>query len=176
MDNNMFSEMMFAVLQSNISDLVERIIPDKLPKMKSIRTHEWVMDKEIYAETQDVALSMYCIHDGYNMEVSKLFVQVMNHINESCTNQNVKWAFDVMKNYIPNKLKSMNQKPIKYEKPTKRSKPTPKLPGRPKQIVIDFQIECKECKDVKDIRTDFYKGRLVCKSCYSKQVVKARQA
>ena len=155
MDNNMFSEMMFAVLQSNISDLVERIIPDKLPKMKSIRTHEWVMDKEIYAETQDVALSMYCIHDGYNMEVSKLFVQVMNHINESCTNQNVKWAFDVMKNYIPKIIK-------------------PKRPKVDKPVPEQFQLVCHTCSTIRDIRHDFYKGRLICKPCFSKQVTKAK--
>ena len=153
--DNMFADMMFTVLQSNMSDLVERIIPDKLPKMKSVRTHEWIMDKELYAQTGDVASSMYPIPDGYNMEVSKLFVQVVNCINKSITNQNVKWAFDIIANYVP--------KPIK-----------PKKPKVVKQVPEAFQINCNKCNTVKDIRVDFYKGRLICKKCFSKQVVKAR--
>ena len=144
--------------------------------MKSIRTHNWQFDPELYKVTKDITSSTYSTPDGFNKEISVMIFDIICAITKSVTFDNAVQTIAIMKNYIFNKLKSMNQKPIKYEKPTKRSKPTPKLPGRPKQIVIDFQIECKECKDVKDIRTDFYKGRLVCKSCYSKQVVKARQA
>ena len=175
MDNNMFSEMMYQAFQGSMSGSAERTIPAIKPKMKTVRTFKWQFDPESFAKNGKEG-STYPVYGGYNRELSVLLFDVICAVTHSITFNNAVQTIAIMKNYIPNKLKSMNQKPIKYEKPTKRSKPTPKLPGRPKQIVIDFQIECKECKDVKDIRTDFYKGRLVCKSCYSKQVVKARQA
>jgi len=155
---NIFAEMMFGNIQQNISLLVERILPDSKTKMKSIRTHEWVLDKEQYSQSQDVASSMYAVHDGYNREVCELLIQIVNCVTDvpkgKSDEQNVIWTFNIIGSYIP--------KPIEPEKP------------KPKIIKPEFQRVCKSCNYVRDARTDFYEKRRVCKKCFSKQVMRRR--
>ena len=158
---NMFAEMMFGNIQQNISLLVERILPDSKIKMKSIRTHEWILDKELYSQSQDVASSMYAVHDGYNREVCELLVQIVNCVTDvprgKSDNQNVIWVFNIIGNYIP--------KPVLIE---------PEKP-KPKFVPVEFQLVCKTCNYIKDTRTDFYEKRRVCKKCFSKQVIRRRE-
>ena len=165
---NIFAEMMFGNIQQNISLLVERILPDIETKMKSIRTHEWILDKELYSQSQDVASSMYAVHDGYNREVCELLIQIVNFVTDvpkgKSDEQNVIWAFNIIGSYIP--------RPIEPEKPKpKIVKPAPKID---KFVPVKFQLVCKACNYVRDARTDFYEKRLVCKECYSKQVMRRR--
>ena len=168
---NMFAEMMFGNIQQNISLLVERILPDSKIKMKSIRTHEWLLDKELYSQSQDVASSMYAVHDGYNREVCELLVQIVNCVTDvpkgKSDNQNVIWVFNIIGSYIPKPVL------IKPEKPKpKIIKPPPKID---KFVPAEFQLVCKACNYVRDTRIDFYEKRRVCKKCYSKQVMRRRK-
>jgi len=170
MINNMFAEVMFSNIQQNISTLVERILPETKPKMKSIRTHQWVLDTNLYSQSQDISSSMYGIHDGYNREACELLIQIINLITDvpkgKSDEQNVIWAFSIIGSYIPKPI------PVGPEiiKP-KIVKPTPKID---KFVLGEFQLVCKTCNYVRDARTDFYEKRKVCKKCYSKQVVKRR--
>jgi len=170
MINKSFSEMMFSNIQQNMSALVERILPETKPKMKSIRTHQWVLDTKLYGQSQDVASSMYGVHDGYNIEACKLFAQIINFITDvpkgMSDEQNVIWAFNIIGSYIP---KPVVIKP-EITKP-KIVKPTPIID---KLVPTEFQLVCRTCNYVRDTRTDFYEKRRVCKKCYSKQVTKRR--
>ena len=171
---NIFAEMMFGNIQQNISLLVERILPDIETKMKSIRTHEWILDKELYSQSQDVASSMYAVHDGYNREVCELLIQIVNFVTDvpkgKSDEQNVIWAFNIIGSYIPRPVSVEPEKP-KPEKP-KIVKPAPKID---KFVPAEFQLVCKMCNYIRDTRTDFYEKRLVCKECYSKQVMRRRK-
>ena len=168
---HIFADMMFSNIQQNISLLVERILPEVRTKMKSVRTHEWILDPELYKHSQDVSGSMYATHDGYNREVCELLVEVINSITDipkgRSDEQNVKWTIFIIGSYIPKVIK---QKPkpevIKTEKPQ---------PTIDKFVPTEFQLVCKACNYVRDTRDDFYNRRRVCKDCYSKQVVQRRK-
>ena len=154
--DNMFNEMMYQAFQDSMSGSAERIIPKIKPKMKSIRTHNWQFDPELYKVTKDITSSTYSTPDGFNKEISVMIFDIICAITKSVTFDNAVQTISIIKNYVP--------KPIKLKQP-KVDKIVPEA----------FQITCNKCNVIKDIRTDFYKGRLVCKSCFSKQVVKARK-
>ena len=170
MINNIFSEMMFSNIQQNISALVERILPETKTKMKSIRTHQWVLDTKLYGQSQDVASSMYGVHDGYNREACELLSQIINFITDvpkgMSDEQNVIWAFNKIGSYIP--------KPVVIKPEIIKPKIVKPAPIIDKLVPDEFQLICKACNYVRDSRTDFYEKRRVCKKCYSKQVVKRR--
>ena len=153
--DNMFSEMMYQAFQGSMSGNAERIIPKIKPKMKSIRTHNWQFDPELYKVTKDITSSTYSTPDGYNKEISVMIFDIICAITKSVTFDNAVQTISIIKNYVP--------KPINAKKPI-MDKPVPEA----------FQINCNKCNTVKDIRSDFYKGRLICKKCFSEQVVKAR--
>ncbi|HUX79901.1 MAG TPA: hypothetical protein VMW10_09190 [Alphaproteobacteria bacterium] len=167
---NMFAEVMYDQIQQNISELVERILPEVRTKMKSIRTHEWVLDTELYKQSKDGPGSMYPVHRGYNREACELLVQVINFITDipkgRADEQNVKWTIFIINSYIPKVIKQKPQPKI-----IKPEKPQPKVD---KFVPTEVQFVCKACNYIRDTRSDFYKGRRVCKDCYSKQVVKRR--
>ena len=156
MQDNMFADMMYQAFQGSMSGSAERIIPKIKPKMKSIRTHNWQFDPELYKVTKDITSSTYSTPDGYNKEISVMIFDIICAITKSVTFDNAVQTIQIMKNYVP--------KLIKPKKP-KVDKPVPEA----------FQINCNRCNEIKDIRKDFYKGRLICKSCYSKQVVNNRR-
>ena len=153
--DNMFNEMMYQAFQGNMSSNAERTLPAIKTKMKSVRTNKWILDSEIYSETKDVSSSTYPVYDGYNKELSVMIFDIVCAITGSITFNNAVHAVQIMKNYIPKKIKP---------KKIKANKPVPEA----------FQITCNKCNTVKDIRVDFYKGRLICKKCFSKQVIKNR--
>jgi len=150
--NNYMSE----INQAKQSNLVERIT-NKL-KVKSVRTQAQRWD--------DINEVNYTVRDGYNMEVSIMIFDVICAVTGVINFDNAIRAIRVIKNFVPTPVKAKLPKPV-----IKSPKPSPK----PKAKVVNFKLECKECKDVKDIRHDFYKGRRICKSCYSKQVVNKRK-
>jgi len=153
MIDNMFTEIMFSNIQQNISLLIERILPETKPKVKTVRTFMGKFDPEMYKLTGD---GQYRVYDGYNRELSVLLFDVICAITGSITFDNAIHTIRIMKNYIP------KSRPIKPEKP--------------KPILEEFKTVCAICNEVKDTRTDFYKGRgfLTCKKCFSNQVVKRR--
>jgi len=170
MINNMFAEVMFSNIQQNMSALVERILPETMVKMKSIRTHQWVLDKKLYTQTQDVPSSMYGVHDGYNREACELLIQIINCVTDvpkgMSDEQNVMWAFNIISSYIP--------KPIPVEPKIVKPKIVKPQPLVDKLVPTEHQLVCKSCNYVRDTRTDFYEKRKVCKKCYSQQIVKRR--
>jgi len=147
---------MSEINQAKQSNLVERIT-NKL-KVKSVRTQAQRWD--------DINEVNYTVRDGYNMEVSIMIFDVICAVTGVINFDNAIRAIRVIKNFVPTPVKAKLPKPV-----IKSPKPSPK----PKAKVVNFKLECKECKDVKDIRHDFYKGRRICKSCYSKQVINRRK-
>jgi len=156
MQDNMFSEMMYQAFQGSMSGSAERTIPKIKPKMKSIRTNKWILDTKLYAENKDVTSSTYPVYGGYNKELSVMLFDVICAITGSITFDNAVQTIQIMKNYVPKLIK-------------------PKKPKVDKPVPEQFQLVCHTCTIVRDIRHDFYKGRLICKSCFSKQVVAARK-
>ena len=153
--DNMFSKIMHDNWIDSISGKVDRIKSIIPTKMKTVRTFQWKIDPEMYANN-GIEGATYPVYDGYNKELSVLLFDLVCHLTGSITFDNAIHTIQIMKNYIP--------KPIKPKKP-KIDKPIPK----------QFQINCNKCNTVKDIRVDFYKGRLICKKCFSKQVVNRRK-
>ena len=156
MQDNMFTDMMYQAFQGSMSGNAERTIPKIKPRMKSIRTHSWQFDPELYKVTKDITSSTYSTPDGYNKEISVMIFDIICAITKSVTFDNAVQTISIIKNYVPKSIKPKKPKVIK---------PVPEA----------FQINCNRCNTVKDIRTDFYKGRLICKSCFSKQVVSNRR-
>jgi len=150
---NMITEIMFSNIQQNISLLIERILPETKPKIKTVRTFMGKFDPEMYKLTGD---GQYRVYDGYNRELSVLLFDIICAMTGSINFDNAVHTIQVMKNYIP--------KAIKSKKP-KANKPIPE----------QFQLVCNTCNNIKDVRIDFYKNRLICKKCFSKKVVSKRR-
>ena len=157
MNNNMFDDMMFGLNQAKTSNLAERKLPLKGQKMKSIRTNALRWD-----DTNQVN---YSVHDGYNMEVSVMIFDVICAVTGVINYDNAIRAIRVIKNFVA--------EPVKFKVLKPKIKPIIVKKIKPK--VVNFQLECKTCKDVKDVRYDFYKGRLECKECYKQSVIQKRR-
>jgi len=146
---------MYQAFQGSMSGSAERTIPTIKPKMKSVRTNKWILDPEKYKENKDVSSSTYPVYGGYNKELSVLLFDVICAVTHSITFDNAVQTIAIMKNYIPKIIK-------------------PKRPKVDKPVPEQFQLVCHTCSTIRDIRHDFYKGRLICKPCFSKQVTKAK--
>ena len=149
----MFSKIMYDDYANKISGSTDRIKSVEPTKMKTIRTFQWKFDPEMYASQGS---GQYPVYDGYNKELSVLLFDIICAMTGSINFDNAVHTIQVMKNYIP--------KAIKSKKP-KANKPIPE----------QFQLVCNTCNNIKDVRIDFYKNRLICKKCFSKKVVSKRR-
>ena len=148
-----------------------RVRPKVGYKCKSIRTQSCKFDQDKYAATG--VRSNYMINDGYNMEVSVMLFDIICCVTGVVNFNNAYRTIRVMRNFDGCGDHDLNKLP-----PMDHCYPAKKKLGRPPKPskVVNFQLECSHCNDVKDIRYDFYKHQTsICKSCYIKRVINKRK-
>jgi hypothetical protein len=161
---SMWAENQFSIQQNVASNMADRERPTSGQKMKSIRTQACKFDKDKYKDTG--IRSNYMINDGYNMEVSVMMFDIICAITGVVNFNNAIRAISVIRNFPE------QPKPIKHQIAPEQPEPIVEY-NNPKP---HFKIECGVCKDVKDIRYDFYKNRkLICKSCYISRQIQRRK-
>ena len=105
--DNIFANLAFAQFQSTISDITERIMASG--KLPSTRSCQVAYDKDLYDKHGKEASYNYTIRGGFNREVSKLMVDLVNFLTDTPKGKsnvkNIQFALNIMGDFIPEPIK-----------------------------------------------------------------------